>query len=309
MVRALRYPRLCLTFGLLAMSLAMGRDYAVGNSLPGLARVLLTGTVLLLALCLMLLSCRFIADENGVSITFLLRVRRVRWENVATIGMICCNGRRPYLYGMYKGRTDFMRLLYHAPWCGPWGFVVPLSRRLITEIDAVCPYNIDLSGFSEIPRKEPKPLRAVWQHAALYDLALIPAALLSGFTAAMMLQRACDIYLSVWGSVGLSCCAAVLVSLSVFMLHRALLNISTCPRVGENGVAAGWSLALPWEMVRYGYIHRRATMSGMFLLSRRPEELTVRSPKPVACLSLPDSRPLMLSYLTYCPNVKKNERQ
>ena len=134
MVRVLRYPYLTGLTCLCAVSCAAARDLCVGAGLLGWARVLLICTFVLLGLCFSLLSCRFFVDELGVGVGFLLRVRRTAWHELASVGVLSCNSRRTYLYGLYTHSTGFLELLHRAPGCGSWGFVVPTSRRLVSAV-------------------------------------------------------------------------------------------------------------------------------------------------------------------------------
>ena len=121
MVRVLRYPYLTGLTCLCAVSCAVARDLCVGAGLLGWARVLLICTFVLLGLCFSLLSCRFFVDELGVGVGFLLRVRRTAWHELASVGVLSCNSRRTYLYGLYTHSTGFQELLHRAPGCGSWG--------------------------------------------------------------------------------------------------------------------------------------------------------------------------------------------
>ena len=176
MVRVLRYPYLTGAACLCAISCAVARDLCVGKGLLGWSRVLLVCTFVLLGLCFALLSCRFFADELGVGVGFLLRVRRTPWHELASVGVLSCNSRRTYLYGLYQGSNGFLELLHRAPGCGSWGFVVPTSRRLISAVLDLCPETID---FAPAPRKHPvNPLRPLWRQAAMYMRLHIPGAAL-----------------------------------------------------------------------------------------------------------------------------------
>ena len=177
MVRVLRYPYLTGLTCLCAVSCAVARDLCVGAGLLGWARVLLICTFVLLGLCFALLSCRFFADELGVGVGFLLRVRRTPWHELASVGVLSCNSRRTYLYGLYQGSNGFLELLHRAPGCGSWGFVVPTSQRLISAVLDLGPETID---FAPAPRKHPvNPLRPLWRQAAMYMLLLIPGGSIS----------------------------------------------------------------------------------------------------------------------------------
>ena len=145
MVRVLRYPRLSALCCAAVMACALGRDMCVSASLHGWAQVLLVMTLVLLALCVALLSCRFFVDPTGVGVGAMLRVRRTTWDDIAAFGLLCCNSRRRYFYGLYQGSTDFINLIHHAPQCGSWGFVVPVSNKLIRAIGMYCPFDVDLS--------------------------------------------------------------------------------------------------------------------------------------------------------------------
>lgn len=304
MTRTLRYPRLSAMVCALAIGCALLRDLCVSASLNGWARVLLIATLALLCCCFALLSCRFFVDEGGVGVGFLLRVRRTPWEDVASMGVLYCNSRRRYFYGMYRGSTDFLNLLHHAPNCGPWGFVTPANRRLVRAVCACCPFDVDLSPMPAY-RREGR-LRLQWHQAALYGLLMLPCAAIAFLTGALMLVRAAALtrLLSV---VGLTLGALALFGAGLLLLHRALNTAMTCPAFNERGICAGSGLYLPWEEVRFGYVHRVARISGMFLLSRPHEEVKDRGAPPILCLSMPDTSTLLLAYLTYCPFASRGE--
>ena len=59
--------------------------------------------------------------------------------------------------------------------------------------------------------------------------------------------------------------------------------------------------------MRFGYVHRFAKMSGMFLLSRPLEEVQRRGAKPLLCLSMPDTSTLLLAYVNYCPHARRSD--
>ena len=272
------------------------------RSLLGWARVLLICTFVLLGLCFSLLSCRFFVDELGVGVGFLLRVRRTAWHELASVGVLSCNSRRTYLYGLYTYSTGFLELLHRAPGCGSWGFVVPTSRRLVSAVLDLCPEEIN---FTPAPRKHPvNPLRPLWHQAAMYMLLLIPGGALAFFTGAMMLVRASEMA-SALSVVGLTLAACGMFAAGLFLLYRALVAVTTCPWISEEGVRAGIGVYMPWEDVHFGYVHRRAQVSGMFLLSQPLEKAGKHGEQAVYCLSLPDTSTLLLAYLTYCPYAEK----
>ena len=91
----------------------------------------------------------------------------------------------------------------------------------------------------------------------------------------------------------------------LFLLYRALVAVTTCPWISEEGVRAGIGVYMPWEDVHFGYVHRRAQVSGMFLLSQPLEKAGKHGEQAVYCLSLPDTSTLLLAYLTYCPYAEK----
>ena len=302
MVRVLRYPYMTGLACLSAIACAVARDLCVGEGLIGWSRVLLVCTFVLLGLCFALLSCRFFVDEVGVGVGFLLRVRRTPWHELASVGVLSCNSRRTYLYGLYQRSSGFLELLHRAPGCGNWGFVVPTSRRLISALLDLCPEEID---FAPAPRKRPvNPLRPLWHQAAMYTLLLIPGGALALFTGAMMLSRASEMT-SAFSVVGLTFAACGMFAAGLFLLYRALIAVTTCPWISEEGVRAGVGVYMPWEDVRFGYVHRRAQVSGMFLLSEPLEKAGKRGETAVYCLSLPDTSTLLLAYLTYCPYAEK----
>lgn len=302
MTRVLRYPFLSAVCCLSALACAVARDICVGEGLAGWARVLLVMTFVLLGLCFTLLSCRFFVDEGGVGVGFLLRVRRTSWDDLASMGVLSCNSRRTYLYGLYHDSPGFLEMLHRAPGCGRWGFIVPTSRKLVRAVVAFCPQEID---FTPAPKTHSvNPLRPLWHQAAVYLLMLIPGAALAFFTGTMMLFRASELpgALSV---VGLTLAACAMFAAGLFLLNRAAVYVTACPCINEEGVRAGFGMYMSWEDVHFGYVHRRAQVSGMFLLSQPLETVGKRGQKPVYCLSLPDTSTLLLAYLTYCPYAEK----
>ena len=302
MTRVLRYPFLSAVCCLSALACAVARDICVGEGLAGWARVLLVMTFVLLGLCFTLLSCRFFVDEGGVGVGFLLRVRRTSWDDLASMGVLSCNSRRTYLYGLYHDSPGFLEMLHRAPGCGRWGFVVPTSRKLVRAVVAFCPQEID---FTPAPKTHSvNPLRPLWHQAAVYLLMLIPGAALAFFTGTMMLFRASELpgALSV---VGLTLAACAMFAAGLFLLNRAAVYVTACPCINEEGVRAGFGMYMSWEDVHFGYVHRRAQVSGMFLLSQPLETVGKSGQKPVYCLSLPDTSTLLLAYLTYCPYAEK----
>ena len=302
MTRVLRYPFLSAVCCLSALACAVARDICVGEGLAGWARVLLVMTFVLLGLCFTLLSCRFFVDEGGVGVGVLLRVRRTSWDDLASMGVLSCNSRRTYLYGLYHDSPGFLEMLHRAPGCGRWGFVVPTSRKLVRAVVAFCPQEID---FTPAPKTHSvNPLRPLWHQAAVYLLMLIPGAALAFFTGTMMLFRASELpgALSV---VGLTLAACAMFAAGLFLLNRAAVYVTACPCINEEGVRAGFGMYMSWEDVHFGYVHRRAQVSGMFLLSQPLETVGKRGQKPVYCLSLPDTSTLLLAYLTYCPYAEK----
>lgn len=302
MTRVLRYPFLSAVCCLSALACAVARDICVGEGLSGWARVLLVMTFVLLGLCFTLLSCRFFVDEGGVGVGFLLRVRRTSWDDLASMGVLSCNSRRTYLYGLYHDSPGFLEMLHRAPGCGRWGFVVPTSRKLVRAVVAFCPQEID---FTPAPKTHSvNPLRLLWHQAAVYLLMLIPGAALAFFTGTMMLFRASELpgALSV---IGLTLAACAMFAAGLFLLNRAAVYVTACPCINEEGVRAGFGMYMSWEDVHFGYVHRRAQVSGMFLLSQPLETVGKRGQKPVYCLSLPDTSTLLLAYLTYCPYAEK----
>lgn len=298
MVRVLRYPRLSATACLAVMACALGRDVCVSYMLTGWANTLLIATIVLLLLCVALLSCRFFVDEIGVGVGFLLRVRRTCWEDIASFGLLCCNSRRCYFYGMYAGATDFINLIHRAPQCGSWGFVVPASRKIIRAVGEYCPFPVNLSSFPGAKRQG--RIRAQWHQAAIYSAVMLPSAAVACITGTLMLIQA-----SQRGGLALPLLAIGLYMAGAALLYRLSSTISTCPGFNEQGVCAGRGLYLPWDEVRFGYVHRLAQMSGFFLLSQPLETVQKRGAPPIFCLSMPDTTTMLLAYLTYCPHANR----
>jgi len=300
MTRVLRYPRLSALACAAVMACALARDACISAALPGWPQVLLIATVLLLALCVALLSCRFFVDEIGVGVGFLHRVRRTPWEDIASFGLLCCNSRRRYFYGMYQGATDFINLIHRAPQCGSWGFVVPASRRLMRAVRMYCPFEADLSPH---PREKKKSrLRTQWHQAAMHSAIMLPAALVAFVTGTLMFIQSAHAERI---SLSMPLLAMGLYLAGLTLLYRMMNTITTCPRFNEQGIGAGWGVYMPWEEVRFGYVHRLAQMSGLFLLSQPLETMHRRGAPPIFCLSMPDTTTMLLAYLTYCPNANR----
>lgn len=305
MVRALRYPRVSGFACVMTLLCAAARDICTGAGLHGWAQVLLMVTLMLIATSFVLLSARFFIDERGVGVGFLLRVRHTEWDDLTSLGVLCCNSRRLYLYGLYRSSSGFLTMLHRAPRCGSWGFVVPLNRRMTSAIMRYCPYEVD---FSPVPRrKRTKRVRYQWHQAALYAVAMIPTSVVAIGTGAVMLDYATErgrLLAEFWPSFG----ALALIATGLMLLSRMYLAALICPGINEEGVCAGRLLYLPWSEVRFGYVHRVVRMSGMFLLSRPLAELGKRGAPPVVCLSMPDTSTLVLAYVTYCPNAPRDEQ-
>ena len=306
MTRVLRYPRMTVLLWAMALGCALLRDTLTAASLSGWSGVLLVMTAALLAAAFAVMSCRFFVDDQGVGVGFLLRVRRTEWEDIASFGVVYCNTRRRYIYGMYRGETDFLNLLHHAPACGPWGFVVPASQRLMSAILRYCPFEVNLAPLP--PMKREGRLRAQWHQAAVYMVVMIPAAALAFVTAWMMLAYAAEIG-RMGAMVSMTLGALALAAAGVTLLYRAANTSATCPAFCESGVCAGRGLYLKWDEVRFGYVHRMASFSGMFMLSRPLDEVRRRGAKPILCLSMPDTSTMVLAYLTYCPHAAQSEME
>lgn len=306
MTRVLRYPRMSAILCALTLGCALARDYCISAALYAYSLPLLYATIVLLAGCFMLMSCRFFVDDDGVGVGFLLHVRRTSWQDIASFGILYCNSKRRYLYGMYRGNTDFLNLLHHAPVCGQWGFIVPLGRKLLTAVCHYCPFEMDLSPIPSQQRKG--RLRRQWHQALLYTLVMPPSAAVAFITGGLVFLRASQIHEHA-SVMLLVCCTLFLFGVGAALIYRAVNTFMTCPAFNEEGVCAGGSLYLDWENVRFCYVHRIAQLSGMFMLSRPHYEMQRRGAPPVVCLSMPDTTTLLLAYLTYCPHVEKGESQ
>ena len=303
MVRSLRYPYLSALACASTILVALGRDTCLGAGYDALAQVLLFVTVLGLGCCFVLMSCRITVDEMGIGVGVLLSMRYAGWDELSALGMVCCNSRRLYLYGMYKGHTEFVRLLYQAPRCGEWGFVAPLNAKLKEAIARCCPYPVDLTPMSRI--KRPKGMRQLWHQAALYAMILIPSALFAFATSVTMIAYDVQEGASFLVTAG----AALVFAAGMLLIGRALTTFLTRPSISEAGVSVGRGVYMPWDDVRFGYIHRIGhrfgQISGLFFLSRELEEVSRHGSRPVMCLSMPDTSTVLLAYLTYCPYAPK----
>lgn len=302
MVRVLRYPYLTAAAGAAALVCALLRDYCIAKTIPGWAGVLLAATLLLLAACVLLLSCRFLADEHGVGVGFLLSVRRTAWHELGALGVLRCNSRRRYLYGMYGTRGDFLNLLHHAPRCGAWGFVSPLTPKLEAALEMYCPYKVCLRGQGMPVSAERR--RPLWQPAALAVLLMTPPALAAFAAAGQLLFRAAHTA-HLWPAFGMTSAALLLCLGGGLLLARVRVCIITCPCISEEGISAGRGLYIPWSEVRFAYGRRTAEGSGLFMLSQPLETVSRHACPPLFCLSLPDTSTLLLAYLTYCPHAQK----
>ena len=77
----------------------------------------------------------------------------------------------------------------------------------------------------------------------------------------MTLVRASEMA-SALSVVGLTLAACGMFAAGLFLLYRALVAVTTCPWISEEGVRAGIGVYMPWEDVHFGYVHRRAQVSG-----------------------------------------------
>ena len=302
-MRVKRYPRLCALCCAVTLACALGRDACVSAGLHGWALVLLCATVLGLLVCFALMSCRFVVDDAGVGVGFLVRMRRVGWEELSALGALCCNSRRMYLYGLYGRAPDFLHMLHRAPRCGSWGFVVPLNRKLARAVQTFCPYAVDLTPVPR--RRRPRGMRMLWHQAALYALGMLPVAALALLTGAMMLVRGAQLDRADAAAV-LTLSAFAMCAAGLFLIYSVAVAFSVCPAYSEKGVCIGRGMYMPWEDVRFGYVHRVAQASGLFFLSARLEDVNRRGAPPVVCLSMPDASTVLLAYLTYCPYAPQN---
>lgn len=302
MTRVLRYPRMFACVCAATFTCAALRDFCVSRGFHGYSQVLLYATLLLLPVCLTLLSCRFVVDAEGVGIGFGLRLRRTPWSDIAAFGVLHCNSKRRYLYGMYRGHTDFLNLLHRAPVCGSWGFVVPMGRTLLEAVCHHCPFGMDLSPLPS--NTHAGRLRSQWKQAALYTLMTLPSSAAALITGALMIRRAAHIG-GGFSVFALTLGAAVLVFTALALIYRTANTVMTCPAFNEEGVCAGGGLYLSWQDVRFGYVHRIAHMSGLYFLSRPHYEMQRRNAPPVVCLSMPDTSTMLLAYLTYCPHADR----
>ena len=299
MVRSLRYPRMSVMACAATLLFAVGRDLCVGAGQDGWAQMLLFATVLGLAGCFTLMSCRITVDEMGIGVGFLLNMRYAGWDELASLGALCCNSHRMYLFGMYRGHAEFVYMLHEAPRCGPWGFVAPLNEKLAGAVKEYCPYPVDLTP---IPKaKRPKGLRPLWHQAALYALIMIPAAALAFITCGAMIYAGVQEGASFWLALG----AMALFAAGVLLVKRTVTTFLTCPAIDESGVSIGRGVYMRWEDIRFAYVHRIGQVSGLFFLSRELGEVSRLSAPPVLCLSMPDTSTLLLAYLTYCPHAPK----
>ena len=300
MVRSLRYPRMCALACMLTLGFALGRDACVNSGYAEWGQALLFATLLGLACCFTLMSSRITVDELGIGVGFLLGMRYSSWDELAALGLLTCNSRRPYLYGMYHGCVDFVNLLHCAPRCGPWGFVAPLNAKLASAVRTYCPYPVDLSA--PPAAKRPGGLRRLWHQSALYALAMIPAALLAFVTCAAMVVRGVMNGVTLPGTLA----AAAMLTAGVLLVKRVYTTFMTCPAISEAGVAIGRGVYMAWEDVRFAYVHRFGKISGLFFLSRELQEVSCLSAPPIVCLSMPDTSTLLLAYLMYCPHAPKD---
>ena len=97
MVRSLRYPYLSALACASTVLFALGRDICLGAGNEGVAQLLFLMTVLGLGCCFVLLSCRITVDETGIGVGRLLSMRYAGWDELAALGLLACNSRRPYL--------------------------------------------------------------------------------------------------------------------------------------------------------------------------------------------------------------------
>ncbi len=306
MIRVLRFPRLFAAACAASIACALARDVCLDASLYGYAQVLLYATMTLLLLAIALMSCRFFVDAQGIGVGSGLRMRRIAWSDVASLGLLYCNGHRRYLYGMERGHTDFLNLLHHAPFCGPWGFVVPLNKRLLAAVCAHCPFELNLSHVPAAQREG--RMRRQWHYAASQMLLMLPTSSLALLSGGLMLYRAAHLHAHVT-VLTLTLSALALVGVGLSLLYRLTNTLLTCPGFNKHGISTGRALYLPWDAIRFGYVHRIAKMSGLYLLSQPHTAMQRRGAPPVVCLSMPDTSTLLLAYLTYCPHADKGMQE
>jgi len=290
---------MCAFVCVLTLLCALGRDACLSAEMASWAQMLLLATLLGIGSCFVLMSCRITVDEMGIGVGFLLSMRHAAWDELATLGVLCCNSRRVYLYGTYRSRSDFINMLHMAPRCGGWGFVAPLNEKLCDAVKTYCPYPVDLSPIAWENR--PKGMRVLWQQAAVYALVMIPAALVAIATCALMLFDVAQL----GASPLLVPAAAVMFAAGVFLIRRTVNTLMTCPAISETGVSIGRGIYMAWEDVRFAYVRREAQISGLFFLSREIADVSQHGAPPVLCLSMPDTSTLLLAYLTYCPHAPK----
>ena len=133
---------------------------------------------------------------------------------------------------------------------------------------------------------------------------MLPCAALAFITGCMLFLRSAHVHAH--SAVMLMVlCALLLLASGFALIYRVVNTALTCPAFSEEGICTGRGLYLDWENVRFGYVHRIARISGMFMLSQPLEAVRGRGAPPVECLSMPDTRTLLIAYLTYCPHANK----
>ena len=62
-------------------------------------------------------------------------------------------------------------------------------------------------------------------------------------------------------ALALTLAACGMFAAGLFLLYRAIVAVTTCPWINEEGVRAGVGVYMPWEDVHFGYVHRRAQVA------------------------------------------------
>ena len=64
-------------------------------------------------------------------------------------------------------------------------------------------------------------------------------------------------------ALALTLAACGMFATGLFLLYRAIVAVTTCPWINEEGVRAGVGVYMPWEDVHFGYVHRRAQVKAL----------------------------------------------
>lgn len=315
MVSFSRYPRMLVFFAGLTVALAVVCDFSHDAGGEMQARALLVYTLLSLGITCVFMCCRLFVDAKGVGVGAVFYRHHTRWEDIAAIGYLRCNGRRAYLYGLDNRYTSFERLLLRAPRCGSGRFIVPDSRKLRIALGRYCPFSIE-NVFGRQERLGGTQART-WMGPMLWATLLCAGGVLAAGTGLSIGRFVCTTALEPAGLLLWCILSAGCLCGGAFLLVQGGNTLFYAPVVSEQGIRIGSArhgLALPWASVAEVW-RVKAQGRGSVYLFNMPSPTTRREGqtaeaagpvrKPMDCLSLTETHLLALAMRTYCPKAAR----